>query len=839
MEKMFLTAMTKEVNKEERTIVAWASRAVIDRDREVLPAGAWKWKEIQSGGGMKPKFLAFHDHKVPAIGRILWLKREADGMKFKAQFNESSMGKELWPLYRDGDMDSFSVGFIPDDGGWDDFPEAEKSAPKRVYKDNSCSLLEVSCVNIPSCPAAVVDTLTHAVETGKILEKEFIAVVKEMDALHTKPETTEDFHHIPIRSKNDFVPESFRTITVSAKDGIKATIGKLKADPQGPTKIQHYLFDVKKFSMDEAKKWVADHKEAKAYEDVIIDFLGLIPTDENGNLVVEKAGRTLSGTSRKVIQECLDKMLAASEALRSYLDGTDVPPETEVHNGEEGSFGNGGGKEGDLEIIVKADPPESCPPDKEGKCPEGYELGEDGVCHLEVEEPEEELEEDKSKAADLLPPDKAGNCPDGYELGTDKMCHLTPAEKGGEGSGNFGHSGRPRQVGGSGGSGEGSGEDSSGSTGGKVRSEIDKAASMEGRSSAHISGEKIDVVATLLGIEKGPNGEYSKVVGTFEYRSRTGIVEGKEVIALVDYRTAAANDISTQLGAQKSGTFVMFQKYAGGTMTPVTSIKEKQAMLAKLDKLSKKATDPMSDKPKESCSPDKDGKCPEGYEMGGDNQCHLMAPKKDEIPPAQKDFEIGELTEDEQVIFKLVDGDKIRIEQDEEFRIGGHHYIYDFIPENEIWIESRMLDEDILAAKVRNSTERQLMKYFGFTFEMADNASSVAEKITRHVTDEGEDGFHDERHIHVFSHGGNHKHVNGKTSEPIEDFDVSTQEKVVEDEGLEIEAKSELEVKMVEIDEAVVINMFKGVAKEMSEAMAAKASVLVDSSIKKAMGKAF
>ena len=691
MEKMFLTAMTKEVNKEERTIVAWASRAVIDRDREVLPAGAWKWKEIQSGGGMKPKFLAFHDHKVPAIGRILWLKREADGMKFKAQFNESSMGKELWPLYRDGDMDSFSVGFIPDDGGWDDFPEAEKSAPKRVYKDNSCSLLEVSCVNIPSCPAAVVDTLTHAVETGKILEKEFIAVVKEMDALHTKPETTEDFHHIPIRSKNDFVPESFRTITVSAKDGIKATIGKLKADPQGPTKIQHYLFDVKKFSMDEAKKWVADHKDAKAYEDVIIDFLGLIPTDENGDVVVEKAGRTLSGTSRQVIQECIEKMDAASVALKSYLSGTDVPPETEIHNGEADGFGNG--KDGELEIIIKADPPESCPPDKEGKCPEGYELGEDGVCHLEVEEPEEEeLEEDKSKAADLLPPDKAGNCPDGYELGTDKMCHI------------------------------------------KVPDEKPKAA-------------------------------------------------------------------------------------------PVAD-----------------------DKPKESCSPDKDGKCPEGYEMGSDNQCHLAVPKKEEDPPAQKDFEIGELTEDEQVIFKLVDGDKIRIEQDEEFRIGGHHYIYDFIPENEIWIESRMLDEDILAAKVRNSTERQLMKYFGFTFEMADNASSVAEKITRHVTDEGEDGFHDERHIHVFSHGGNHKHVNGKTSEPIEDFDVSTQEKVVEDEGLEIsDEKGELEIerklapeaKMVEIDEAVVIGMFKGVAKEMSEAMAMKASELVDRSIKKAMGKAF
>ena len=76
----------------------------------------------------------------------------------------------------------------------------------------------------------------------------------------TKPETTEDFHHIPIRSAGDFVSTSFRTIDISKPKGIKAVIGKLKSDPQGSTHIQKYLFDVNKFSMEEAKAWVEKNK---------------------------------------------------------------------------------------------------------------------------------------------------------------------------------------------------------------------------------------------------------------------------------------------------------------------------------------------------------------------------------------------------------------------------------------------------------------------------------------------------------------------------------------------------------------------------------------------------
>ena len=82
------------------------------------------------------------------------------------------------------------------------------------------------------------------------------------------PETKKDYHHIPVKSAALFVPGSFRTIVLSKAEGILAVIGKLKTDPTGSTVIQKYMFDVKKWTMAEALKWVKEH-QSKALELVI------------------------------------------------------------------------------------------------------------------------------------------------------------------------------------------------------------------------------------------------------------------------------------------------------------------------------------------------------------------------------------------------------------------------------------------------------------------------------------------------------------------------------------------------------------------------------------------
>lgn len=73
---------------------------------------------------------------------------------------------------------------------------------------------------------------------------------KDGEYVITKPETTENFHHIPVNPGCKITA----TITISAAKGIKATYcGEVK-------KVHTYLFDVEKWTMDEAKAWVKANK---------------------------------------------------------------------------------------------------------------------------------------------------------------------------------------------------------------------------------------------------------------------------------------------------------------------------------------------------------------------------------------------------------------------------------------------------------------------------------------------------------------------------------------------------------------------------------------------------
>jgi len=71
------------------------------------------------------------------------------------------------------------------------------------------------------------------------------------------PETTENYHRIPVSSGHS--DHSIKTITVSASKGIKALYCT------DCKEIITYLFDVDKWTMDEAKEWVENHK--KEFED--------------------------------------------------------------------------------------------------------------------------------------------------------------------------------------------------------------------------------------------------------------------------------------------------------------------------------------------------------------------------------------------------------------------------------------------------------------------------------------------------------------------------------------------------------------------------------------------
>jgi hypothetical protein len=79
---------------------------------------------------------------------------------------------------------------------------------------------------------------------------------------HGDPEVTENYVRIRVRDPNLFVDGSFRTIVLSADQGIHAIIGKLKSDPTGSTVIQNYMFELAKgWTMEKAQAWVKEHKD--------------------------------------------------------------------------------------------------------------------------------------------------------------------------------------------------------------------------------------------------------------------------------------------------------------------------------------------------------------------------------------------------------------------------------------------------------------------------------------------------------------------------------------------------------------------------------------------------
>lgn len=77
-----------------------------------------------------------------------------------------------------------------------------------------------------------------------------------------------------------------------------------------------------------------------------------------------------------------------------------------------------------------------------------------------------------------------------------------------------------------------------------------------------------------------------------------------------------------------------------------------------------------------------------------------------------------------------IEGSKAR-EHDQSFSVGGHHYVYPFIPEDEIWIEAGLTGKDLSAIIVHELSEREIMKRLSLSYEKAHPISNHCEEAVR------------------------------------------------------------------------------------------------------------
>src|SRR3990167_9291423 len=98
MDKYFVSVEKKEFNDEEGTIVGIASKAVIDRDSELILGDAWRLDNYRKN----PIILIAHNYSELPVGKCLWIKNSGGELRFKAKFSSTPRGQEVHQLFKEG-----------------------------------------------------------------------------------------------------------------------------------------------------------------------------------------------------------------------------------------------------------------------------------------------------------------------------------------------------------------------------------------------------------------------------------------------------------------------------------------------------------------------------------------------------------------------------------------------------------------------------------------------------------------------------------------------------------------------------------------------------------------
>lgn len=128
-------------------VAGYASTWDRDLGDDVVLPGAFK-ASLAAGGPVR--FLYAHDPSQ-VIGRPLELREDTTGLFGRFQISQTTLGRDVRTLLRDGALDSFSIGFIPRD-----FEHDQKAGTRRL---KAVDLLEVSVVALPMQPAALVTSV--------------------------------------------------------------------------------------------------------------------------------------------------------------------------------------------------------------------------------------------------------------------------------------------------------------------------------------------------------------------------------------------------------------------------------------------------------------------------------------------------------------------------------------------------------------------------------------------------------------------------------------------------------------------------------------------------------
>jgi len=154
-----LIPLEKEVNDSDRTIVHYISTADKDRTNEVINPSVI----VDSNYKKNPVVLFSHNYDW-VIGKSLWGKVDSTGYGYlsKTQFAKTPLADEIFNLYKDGFLNSWSIGYRELEPG--------NYLDDGTYSYNSIELLEYSSVSVPANPGALNLSFVKGLKSDELKE---------------------------------------------------------------------------------------------------------------------------------------------------------------------------------------------------------------------------------------------------------------------------------------------------------------------------------------------------------------------------------------------------------------------------------------------------------------------------------------------------------------------------------------------------------------------------------------------------------------------------------------------------------------------------------------------
>jgi len=203
-----------EMPNKKGEFVFTASTESTDREGDVIKADGWVLDNFKSGGVL----LWGHNQDKLPVGKVLWVKQKDGELLGKARFNgQTQLSKDVEKLVRMGDLTGISVGFRA--------LESEKTHEGRMFTKQE--LLEVSVVNVPANPDAVIHTIKNLdLKSDNVKLNLYKSMETETEEKEEEKETVDECieRKIPIIMEENPTMESEQAYAIAQEMCMESTV---------------------------------------------------------------------------------------------------------------------------------------------------------------------------------------------------------------------------------------------------------------------------------------------------------------------------------------------------------------------------------------------------------------------------------------------------------------------------------------------------------------------------------------------------------------------------------------------------------------------------------------